>query len=233
MKVLGMDTALGACSAAIEIDGDVIAFRAALLVRGHAETIMGQVREVCEEAHLDVADLDRLGVTIGPGTFTGQRVGLAAARAMVLGTDVRLIGVTTCQTVAAGVEGAGPKDHIFAVFDARRGEVYVQGFDSQLKAITPPEVLDLPAAVARIVGAAPQGGRVLVVGSGAALVLVDLEGAGIRIETTDAPDQPDARHVAWLAGRAPAPRRGDKVPAPLYLRAPDAKLPPKALRGAR
>jgi len=227
MKVLGMDTALGACSAAIEIDGTVIASHMALQARGHAETIMGQVRQVCAQAQMEVAEFDRLGVTTGPGTFTGQRVGLAAARAMVLGTGVQLIGVTTCQVVAAGVEGVGPEDHIFVVFDAKRSEVYIQGFDHHLGAITPPEVRSVPQAAARMIAVLPPASRVFIVGSGAALVRRDLESAGFQVPQTSASDQPDAQHVARLAGRAPAPGKGALPPAPLYLRVPDAKLPAK------
>jgi len=229
MKVLGMDTALGACSAAIVIDGAAKAVRHTVQARGHAETIMSQVAEVCEEAGLAIKDLDRIGITVGPGTFTGQRVGLAAARGLVLGTQVQLIGVTTGQAVAAGIKDGRPGDFLFAVFDARRGQVYSQGFDHDLCALTPPELLALSAVAPRIAGIVPPGGQALLAGSGAVLVRADLRRAGVQIGETTAPAQPDARQVARLAARVPVP--DGPAPAPLYLRAPDAKLPVKRRRG--
>src|ERR1051325_1687828 len=84
MKLLAVDTALGACSAAV-LDGEtVLAHRFAAMERGHAEALAPMVQEVMNEAGLTFAALDRLAVTTGPGTFTRQRVGLAFMRGLRL-----------------------------------------------------------------------------------------------------------------------------------------------------
>ncbi len=221
--VLGMDTAMQVCSVAIRADDRVLAARHVAQARGHAEALMPMIAAICAEAGLGIKDLDRIGVTVGPGTFTGQRVGLAAARAMVLGTRADLIGVTTLQAVAAGVESVRPGDWIASVFDARRGEVYVQGFTADLAALAAPAVMTPDQAAAHLAALRPPAaGRCQLVGSGGALVAARLAALGLAVDRAPAPDQPDARQVAALAARAPAP---EGVPRPLYLRAPDAKLP--------
>ncbi|TDI65023.1 MAG: tRNA (adenosine(37)-N6)-threonylcarbamoyltransferase complex dimerization subunit type 1 TsaB [Alphaproteobacteria bacterium] len=222
MKVLGFDTAMAACSAAIWCDGNIAAYRLVPQPRGHAETIMPMIADICLEAGIAVSELDRIGVTIGPGTFTGQRVGLAAARAMVLGTKVGIVGVTTLRALAAGVQpDSAPL--IASLIDARRGEVYAQVFDRQLSPVMPPQVLT-PERAARALTACAEGGNDLVlVGTGALLVADVMEPRGFTVTKSQASPQPDARHVAALAAAADTP--DGIVPSPLYLRPPDAKLP--------
>ena len=222
MKVLAFDTAMGVCSAALLCDGAIEAYRLTDQARGHAETVMDMVADILAETGSSVADMDRLGVTIGPGTFTGQRIGLAAARAMVLGTRIQLVGVTTLQAVAAGVDEAGPGDRIGVVFDARRGEVYVQLFDAQLAEVSEPHVLAPDMAAVLL---CQKGGqeRLILVGTGTDLVHSLLDAAQAEVVLSEASAQPDSRHVARLAAKAEVTQSG--VPSPLYLRAPDAKLP--------
>jgi len=220
MKVLAFDTAMGALSAAIWVDGKITGSRHQLLTRGHAEKLMPMITEVCLEARLEVSDCDRIGVTVGPGTFTGQRVGLAAARAMRLGTDLDLVGITTLKALAAGVEDADQTEVIASVIDARRGEVYLQTFTPALDALSQPAVLSPSAAVDQLMTAS---GPLLLVGSGAELVVSLLAQNHAAFKVSSAAGQPDACHVARLASEV----EGDvtHVPSPLYLRAPDAKLP--------
>ena len=220
MNVLAFDTAMGALSAAIWSDGHIISARHAILSRGHAEKLMPMVADVCDEAGLEVASCDRIGVTIGPGTFTGQRVGLAAARAMKLGTSLDLVGVTTLQALAAAVEDAATDDAIVSVIDARRGELYVQAFSPTLEDLSPPAVLSPPDAVIRI---HKLDRPLIIVGTGAGLMAPVLADKGAQFRYSTASAQPDARLVARLA--AAADMSVPQVPSPLYLRAPDAKLP--------
>jgi tRNA threonylcarbamoyl adenosine modification protein YeaZ len=220
VKVLAFDTALGACSAAV-LDGDrVLAHQFRLQIRGHAETVMQMVAQVCKDADLGVADFDRLGVTVGPGTFTGQRVGLAAARAMVLGTSVDLVGITTLEAVASAVKIPHTDDLIISVFDARRGEVYFQAFGKRLDPLSEPAADTPERAVQRLLDV---GRNFILVGSGCALISDLLTKADAHVELAEAAPQPDARFVARLAARAR--KTGTALPSPLYLRAPDAKLP--------
>src|SRR5581483_6071346 len=100
MKILAADTALGACSAAIIDDERVLAHRFLPMQRGHAETLAPMVEEAMREAGLSFSALDRLAVTTGPGTFTGQRVGLAFMRGLKLALRKPLAGITTMSAMA-------------------------------------------------------------------------------------------------------------------------------------
>ncbi len=229
MNILAMDTAQGACSAALWSEGHTLAHRFELMAKGHAERLMPQVLEVMAEAGLEMTALDRLACTIGPGTFTGTRVGLSAARGMALALKIPLIGVTTLEAVAVGL-APGPGKVRAAVFDARRGEVYLQVFEGEsLTALTEPQVLSLEAAAAAAKRAA-KGLTIEIAGTGAGLLaeaLAQVEAAahcpalgpamGPGVE-----GHPDARLVAQIAAARQPPTA---PPSPLYLRAPDAKLP--------
>jgi len=226
MIILGLDTAQGACSAALwqgeaGREGHVLARRFELMRTGHAERLLPQVMEVMAEGGLEMADLDRLASTIGPGSFTGTRVALAAARGMALALDIPLIGITTLEAVAAGLPLGNGRARI-AAFDARRGELYVQAFDGAgLRALSDPGVFKVDAAATAVIAAA-EGRPIEIVGTGAELLNDALVGQGVRAEVPEAKPHPDAAVVARIAASLAIPAL---PPAPLYLRAPDAKLP--------
>ena len=215
--ILALDTCLGASSVAI-LDGDrVLATRSEPMTRGHQERIGVVVREVAAEAGVGFPDLTRIAVTVGPGSFTGLRVGLAFAKGLATALSIPCVGVSTLEALAAGVadrEGAG-NGFVAAVLDARMSQVYLQVFDRGV-ALMAPDALDLGSAAARL--AELHGGQaVTLVGSGAPL-LPELF-AGARVLT---PVSPDPVAVARLAAARPVPAHS---PRPLYLRAPYATLP--------
>ncbi|SLN19515.1 tRNA (adenosine(37)-N6)-threonylcarbamoyltransferase complex dimerization subunit type 1 TsaB [Oceanibacterium hippocampi] len=226
MKILALDTALGACSVAIVEDGRVLAHRTRLGARGQAEALMPMVEAVRADAGLAFAALDRLAVTVGPGSFTGLRIGLAAARGLALATGLPLVGVTTLRAIerAARADRNDPRPLVVAL-DARRGEIYLQSFDANGRPLG-----DALAIAPRRAAALLPDGQVLAAGSGAAL-LAAAHGA-LAITCLDGILEPDARWVARYAASLPPPRTGE-VPAPLYLRAPDAKLPAAPAPGSR
>ena len=206
MIVLGLDTCLNACSVAV-LDGDRVLARASeSMARGHQERLAPMAQAVMAQAGLPFARLERIGATVGPGSFTGLRVGVAFAKGLASALGIPAVGVGSLEALAAEAEGL-----VAAAIDARRDQVYLQVLDSGA-ALTPPQVLPLEAAQARLAELA--AGRALtLVGSGAPL----LARPGDAVMT---PEGCDARHVARLAvARPPAPI------TPLYLRAPDAKLP--------
>src|SRR5579859_2376873 len=123
--LLAVDTALGACSVAL-LDGDKV--RAHIfepMERGHAERLAPMVDEAMKSAQADFAQLTRLAVTTGPGTFTGQRVGLAFMRGFRLALQVPLIGVTTLEAIAAAAMDETGQTRAAVIHDARRDEAYL------------------------------------------------------------------------------------------------------------
>lgn len=209
MRILAVDTALGGCSAAL-LDGDASYRRFEMMARGHAEALAPMVDAVMTEAGIGYADLDRLAVTTGPGTFTGQRIGLAFMRALKVAVRKPLIGVTSLGAMAAEALSASGARTAAVLHDARRGEVYCEIAGAQ---ISGPEVLAFDDAVARLHGMAD----LVLAGTAAPAAAALLPGVILSPVTA-----PDALWVARLAADMPAT---DAPPAPLYLRAPDAKLP--------
>lgn len=204
MIVLALDTCLTACSAAVVADGAVRAARSEPMARGHQERIAGLVQEILAEAGVPPTALDRIGVTVGPGSFTGLRVGLAFAKGLGAALDRPVIGVGVLEALAFEI-----KPPAAAVIDARRDQVYLQVFTGA--AASDPAALAPDAARAAI---AALGKGVTVVGPGAPL-FNDLAGAHIAPR-----EAPDPVAVARLAAARPV-----APPRPLYLRAPDARLP--------
>lgn len=230
MRILAFDTALAAISVAIRCDGAVRAHAFELRARGHAEALMPLIATVCRDAGVPYAALDRLVVTVGPGSFAGTRVGLAAARGLALALDRPVIGITTLEAVAFGLPAAGglkngtadekpagAEDVIVAVFDAYRAEVYFQMFGPALHPLTPPLALP-PAAAADRIG----NRRAILCGNGAARLAPELDRRGTACTVAPDRDYPDAALFAAL-GETRQP--GATPPAPLYLRPPDARLP--------
>ncbi len=208
---LALDTAVGACSVAILKDGAVLAVQSEPMLRGHQERLAAMVRDVAAEAGIAFSEIDRIGVTVGPGSFTGLRVGLAFAKGLGLALGKPCIGIGTLEALAASDPGPGL---IAAVIDAKRGQVYLQVFDSGASLMAP-DVLPTETAAARL-AELWRGGPVRLVGPGAALLAGVLPEAEVRERAA-----PDPVALARLAALHPA-----GVPArPLYLRAPDAKLP--------
>lgn len=219
--ILAVDTALGACSAALVAEGETLAHEHLPMVRGHAETLAPMVDALMRGAGVSFAALDRIAVTTGPGTFTGQRVGLAFARALGLGLKRPVIGVTTLDAMAQEALEKHPQiATAFAVADAKRGEIYLGGRSISRGALMAPELILLEGIAKRIVGLAPGRGPVLLAGTAADSVRPMLEQAGLQ-PLDSLVRQPDAVFVARLAADTPE----SPPPKPLYLRAPDAKLP--------
>jgi len=215
MRVLALDTALAACSAAFAVDGQLRGHRHVELGTGHAERLMPMVEAARHDAGLEYRELDLIAVTFGPGTFTGVRIGLAAARALALPHATPIAGVGTLQAIAWGAEPGTP---LLVAIDARRGQFYVQAFTAALDAAGPPRLESADEIVAH--GAGDADGLRLA-GSGGPFLSARLGGASLA----DAADEPDAAVIAGRAETLAATARPGEPPAPLYLRAPDARLP--------
>lgn len=208
MIVLALDTALAATSVAV-MDGErVLAACSEPMDRGHQERLAGLVRDSIAEAGIGFAALDRIGVTVGPGSFTGLRVGLAFAKGLSLALGAPCVGVGTLQALAASVTESGV---VAAAIDARRGQLYLQLFRDGAP-LAPPQALTLVEAQTKLneLGEEP----VTLIGSGAALLT-----HGLNMPVSERVF-PDPVALARLTMRATEPIA---TPAPLYLRPPDAK----------
>ena len=183
------------------------------MTRGHQERLAPLVREVMAEAGVAFSALDRIVVTVGPGSFTGLRVGLAFAKGLGFALDRPCVGVGSLEALAAG---AGADWPAAAVIDAGRGNLYLQLFDGDL-ALTAPDVLSLGTSAARL--AEVFGDRPFRLTGPAADQLTEAWPDAERVSQ----DWPRPEAILRLGEAAPlAPAR------PLYLRPPDAK--PKAAR---
>ncbi|EAU40955.1 probable O-sialoglycoprotein endopeptidase protein [Fulvimarina pelagi HTCC2506] len=213
--ILAIDTALDDCSAAV-FDARanlVLGKRTERIGRGHAERLPAVIDAALAEASSEFSDIAMIAVTIGPGSFTGVRVGVAAARGYALALAIPAIGVTTLEVMAEAVRRDTP---VLAVHDAKRGEVYalLMGADGEI--LKAPEALD-PAALVDFAGAA--GERLVLAGS-ASGIAADLFGIE-RTATADPTSQIDVAVVARLVAEG----RSQQPVKPLYLRNADAKPP--------
>jgi tRNA threonylcarbamoyladenosine biosynthesis protein TsaB len=214
--VLALDAAGAACSAAVWRGDGLAAHRRRAMARGHAEALMPLVLEVLRAAALDFADLGLVAVGVGPGSFTGIRIALAAARGIGLAAGLPVVGVDSFSAVAAAIaapERAGRS--LLVAIDSRRQEIFGQYYDAALAPLGAPLVASPQALLAR----RPAGP--LLVGGDAAGLLPE----AAQLVRASGPSLPDAAAIAALAaaGRAHLP------PRPLYLRAPDVTPVPPAL----
>ena len=187
----------------------VLAAASEPMERGHQERLAPLVQALMRRAGSDFGALDRIGVTVGPGSFTGLRVGLAFAKGLGLALDRPVVGVGALEALAAS---AGVDGLVAAAIDARRGQLYLQVF-ADGEALMAPDAVTLGEAVARL-AELHRGGRATLLGSGAP-ALSGLISDAVLLDRT----APDPVAVARLAARSSTAAR------PLYLRAPDAKLP--------
>lgn len=221
MRILIVDTALGACTAAVVEDGRVLGLRSELMTKGHQERLAGMARDAVADAGGDFDALDRIGVTVGPGSFTGLRVGMAFAQGLGAALDRPVVGVSTLDALAASIEPAGL---VAAVIDARRGQVYARLFRDGV-ALGEAEALSLETATDRILTAAT-GAIPTLVGSGALLLSETFPDKFFHVVLKPLPAPTPEALARLTAAVDPA----TALPRPLYLRAPDA-TPPSRLPG--
>lgn len=224
MKLLALDTATNACSVAYWDGVAVAAHRATAMERGHAESLLPMVAEILAAASLrgGISGLDALAVTVGPGAFTGVRIGLAAARAMGLAAGLPVLGLTTLEVVAMSQQAG--EDPLLVAIDSKRKDFYAQLFAADGAPASAP-VAVLPED---LVGLLPADARVRIAGDAAPAAAAALDAIGRTYDLTMGPDRPDAAAVARLAAerwRGGLPPPDAPPPAPVYLRPPDVSPP--------
>ncbi len=218
MRILAIDTALPAVSVCVMdmTNLQILASVTREMERGHAEALMPIIQSVVESTEGGFAALDRVAVTVGPGSFTGIRVGIAAARAIGLARKIPVVGVSTLAAFAAPVISEGGADVVASAVDARHGSVYVQAFSRDGRSVIGPRAMTIREAI-RSLGAGP----VKLVGNAAPLMAIEAWSTGMSAEIINDDPAPEIGFVARL-GYLAAP---EFAPAkPLYIKAPDAKI---------
>lgn len=201
MLVMGIDTALAHCSAAIVRDGETLASVSQPMVRGHAEALAPMIADLLRAADIRTRDLHRVGATVGPGSFAGVRVGLSFARAMAIDTNIDVIGMTSLAALAASAN-LSSENCIGTTINARQGHLYAALFDHAGAVIMEPFIAPADKAHAELRDGVKER----------ALTIVSDDDASI--------DPTVVARRAMLETEV-----GGAPPPPLYLRPPDAKAP--------
>jgi tRNA threonylcarbamoyladenosine biosynthesis protein TsaB len=209
--ILALDAAAAACSAAVWRDGAILAQRRQAMARGHAEALMPLVLETLQAAGLDFPDLSRIAVGVGPGSFTGIRIALAAARGIGLAASLPVVGVDSFSAVAAAIPEATRRGRaLLVVIDSKRRELFGRYYDDELN----PQGAALVLAPAELLAHRPAGP--LLIAGGAAGLLPDAADM-MRAANSGVSEAVSIAHLA-------AEGRALLAPRPLYLRAPDVTL---------
>jgi tRNA threonylcarbamoyladenosine biosynthesis protein TsaB len=216
MRVLAIDTALEACSAVVlNTEQGRVASESLPMVRGHAEALIPLIGRVMRKAETAFSNLDRIAVTTGPGSFTGLRVGIAAARGIALAANKPAFGLTTLAAYAAPHIAHDDKTAVAVAIDARHQHVYLQVFGPGGRTVVTPRI----ASIAEAVRAAAIG-PVRLVGTGAQMLA---QAWPAREPLPALVDEQRAPDIVWVGRLAVAAEDSAKEPKPFYLRAPDAQ----------
>ena len=228
MKILAIDTALPAVSACVLTEGATTpeAQETLGMERGHAEALLPLIERVMAKVDGGFAAIGRVGVTVGPGSFTGLRVGIAAARGIALAWSLPAVGVSTLAALAAPLILEDKPGTIVVAVDARHGHVYFAAFHADGRLFVAPRFAEVREAL-RDIAPGPGAEPLRLAGSGAPMLALAAWSLGVAAEMVGEHIAPDIAFVArlgLLADPATAP------PRPLYLKAPDAK--PMAVAGS-
>ena len=222
MNILAFDTCLGACSVAVAkaygTAAQKVARRFERMDRGQAERLMPMISETLAEAGLAYSDIDRIGVTTGPGTFTGTRISVAAARALMLAAQRPVVVLSSLEVIASSpaIRFDGAESELIVAMNANRAEAYVQVFDAASRSKkTEPMLVRIDEIT--VLG---NSRNTLVAGTAAGAMTIALNKAGLDAACGPADLQPDIGDALdFIASAEPLA----SAPRPLYLRPPDAK----------
>jgi tRNA threonylcarbamoyl adenosine modification protein YeaZ len=216
MRVLAIDTALEACAAAVlDTETGVLASESRAMARGHAEALLPLLAQVMGQATTQFSELDRIAVTTGPGSFTGLRVGIAAARGIALAADKPAFGLTTLAAFAAPHIAGDDTMALAVAIDARHQHVYLQMFGPGGRTLVAPRIVSV-----RDAGRIAANGPTRLVGNAARIVAAAWpsgEPPPVLVEEHKTPD------ITWVARLGAVATDSPRTVKPLYLRAPDAQ----------
>ena len=216
MRILAIDAALARCSAAVVVDGEVMAGRHQDVARGHAALLPAMAQAVLADAGVAAPTLDLIAVTVGPGSFTGVRAGLALAHGIALAAGVALVGISVGEALAEALPHLGRRA-LWCAIDSRRGRIFLE----RDGLVTTMGLDDLPRAE----------GQIAIAGDAAIAVAARLAAREVDVMLTDA-RLPVARHIALVGERRLAGGLPPREPQPIYVDPPEVRLPVAGLRPA-
>ncbi len=223
MRILAFDTSMAACSVAVQGNNEILAQEFQEMARGQSEHLVPMIKRVVSRAGLGFPDLDGIAVTVGPGAFTGVRIGLSTARALALAANKPLLGLTSLETLAAGVGASEQKNaSILAMIDSKRGDVFTQAFSTDLFPLGEPAALSPDQVMTHWGDLTPA--PVVVCGDTSSDVLQRIQADPSKNVSRSAVIFPAAVTVARLAAERGLPGAGEIPLGPLYLRPPDVNL---------
>ncbi len=223
MKILSINTSHGICSVALAEDGVLIAIKTDNEASKQAEILFLIINTMLQENNLSYADIGAIAVDIGPGSFTGVRIGLASARGITLAAKIPVIGVTGFEALAYAAKNDATYENLLVVLDARRGQVFAQFFSKD--GASTEMLLDYES----MAGFIKQHTDITIIGDGANLIEPLLQNTKISYSIIDEFKLPDAAMTVFKAFEKISSGNYGKNPTPLYIRTPDAKLPKSAV----
>ena len=231
MNIIALDTVAGASSVAIFSDGKKVCNHRKVLDRGHAEVLIPMMKEAISSVSFEFLDLDLIAVTVGPGSFTGIRVGLATARSLSVAAKVPVIGVTSFEAVAASItekEWAGVP--VLIALETRRDDFYLQMFNEARARLGEPKAVGRPDIVSYVSHQLGLQTDILVAGDGAERAVSEIGDRSERFKCRLASSLvgPDAIQVAEIAQESHLSGHACLPAEPFYLRAPHVQVPIKS-----
>jgi len=224
LTVLAFDTATSSCAIALWHDGEILAEAQQMLERGHAEVLVPMIEGVLSDASLSYQELELLAVTVGPGAFTGIRIGLATARALALASDLPLIGVTNFEALAHAVPAEERRGrNLLIVLETKRADFYTCGYDENLSLLAEPKAIDEDGLIELAAGIAKDG-ALLLAGDCLERAQQVLQKNDLDILISSGSNHVDPTVVAELAAAKLKSSTAIENPAPLYLKPPDVNM---------
>ena len=219
MKVLAFDAATTCCSVACWFEGNILASSELLEERKQSEKLISMIVDTMVRADFTFASLSVIAVTYGPGSFTGVRIGLAAARGLAMASNLPLEGVTTLEALAAAPSLRESENRIIcASIDARRNQIYGQLFDENHIPLSTPFIDTVVNVPRRIAEVSDKHVTVLLVGSGSTLVAPILRETTWKHHISACKPHPEATVIAKLVGNRGYKAVAGESLAPFYLR---------------
>ena len=231
MKIIALDTVAGASSVAVFSNGEKVCSYRKVLDRGHAEVLIPMMKEAISSVSFEFLDLDLIAVTVGPGSFTGIRVGLATARSLSVAAKVPVIGVTSFEAVAASItEEEWTGVPVLVALETKRDDLYLQMFDEARAPLGEPKAVGSPDTVSYVSHQLGLQTDILVVGDGAERAVSGIGEHSERFKCRLAASLvgPDAVQVAEIAQERHLSGYACLPAEPFYLRAPHVQVPIKS-----